>query len=112
MDTLKTAKRLQQQGLQQAVSEELVEILNEFITSDPASKQDLEKATANLQKEIRILDVKIERIRADLHKEIIEIKADLQKEIKNTSLNIIKWVAGFLVGQLALFFALIRLFGQ
>ena len=82
MDTLKIAKCLEKQGLPKAVSEELVEILNEFTTSDPASKQDLEKATAALH-----------------------------KEIKNTSLNIIKWVAGFLVGQLALFFTLIKLFG-
>ncbi|MDE0472024.1 MAG: hypothetical protein OXH57_08795 [Ekhidna sp.] len=122
MDTLKTAKRLQQQGLPQAASEELAEILNEFTTSDPTSRRDLKELENVLQKDLEKvkadLQKEVERTRADLQKEIRSLdvkieqtKADLQKEIKNTSLNIIKWVAGFLVGQLALFFTLIKLFG-
>ena len=89
MDTLKTAKRLQKQGLSQEVSEELTEILSEFESSDLASKQDLKELEYSLKQDL----------------------AKLQKEIHDTSLATVKWVAGFLVGQTALLFTLIKLFG-
>ncbi|HHP7242949.1 MAG TPA: hypothetical protein ACFCUD_14835 [Cyclobacteriaceae bacterium] len=78
----------------------------------------IEETKADLQEKLHQLDVKIEQTKADLQKDIIGIdvkieqtKADLQKEIRIVSYGTVKWVAGMLIGQTALLFTLIKLFG-
>ena len=123
IDTLKIAKRLQAQGLSREAAEELSEILSEFSASELASKSDLKELEFALKKDLEKtraeLQKEISETKAELQKEISETKAELQKEIRQLDIkiaqsqtNIIKWVAGFLVGQTALLFTLIKVFGN
>ncbi|MEM8894749.1 MAG: hypothetical protein AAGC88_09235, partial [Bacteroidota bacterium] len=67
----------------------------------------IQESKAELQKDIRELDSKINQVKAELQKEI----RHLDVKIAQSQTNIIKWVAGFLIGQTALLFTLIKLFG-
>ncbi len=81
---------------------EVVEELEGRITSDLATKGDVELAKLALKKEI-------EEVKLSLQKEIEEVRLSLQKEIEKTKAGIIKWVTGLLVIQTGLIVSIITL---
>jgi len=122
IDTLTIAQELQTSGLSKKDAEAIAGAMGKFAASELATKEnlketeyrlrkDLEQFRAELQKEVRGLDVKIAETKAELQKEIAETKAELQKDIRQVATNTIKWVAGIIIGQTAVIFTLIKLFG-
>ena len=100
IDTLQIAKKLRENGLSQSAAEGLSEVLREFAANELATKNNLKQTEFVLQKEMQ------------------EIKTELQKEIRALDIKIervksqiIMWTAGFLIAQTALLFVLVRSFG-
>ncbi len=63
-------------------SDKQARALLQAMGQDAATKTDLEYATAELKREMKNLDVKIETVRKDLELKIETIRADLKRDIK------------------------------
>lgn len=140
IDTLKISHRLQEAGENAKIADMHAMLLAEMANSELVSKENLKQLEYTLKKDLELakaeLQKEIQESKAVLQKEIQENKAELQKEIRSLDLkienvkaellkqtrelevkisaiqvNVIKWVAGFLIGQTALLFTLIKLFG-
>ncbi|MBI2471051.1 MAG: hypothetical protein HYV59_07395 [Planctomycetes bacterium] len=80
IDTLKIYSRLKSKGIQEEAANEIAEIFNEIVSTEIATKTDIEK-----------------------------LKIELERNLAEIKVEILKWVAGMLVGQAALITALIKL---
>ncbi|HHT9109278.1 MAG TPA: hypothetical protein ACFYEF_14305 [Candidatus Wunengus sp. YC63] len=80
IDTLKIYSRLKNKGIQEEAANEIAEIFNEIVNTELSTKSDIEK------------------LKIELEKKIVEIKAE-----------ILKWIAGMLIGQAALITTLMKL---
>ena len=78
LNTLEYAERLMRAGVPEEHAKAQAMVLYEIINSTLATKRDI----ADVQRDIKELDVKIETIRAELRKEIEQTRADLKKDIK------------------------------
>ncbi|MBF0421349.1 MAG: DUF1640 domain-containing protein [Magnetococcales bacterium] len=71
-----------------------------------ATKQELDfrlaTVEANLKRDIKELDVKIETVKADLTRDIETSKLELRKDIESAKVDTIKWTAGIFAAQTAL----------
>lgn len=116
VDTLMISKILRQLNF----SEEQAEIVSELVKQTnfnaeqivtekiSAYRDEVEKDSSNLANkgDIKELELKIEKIRAELLSEIAHTKS----EIANTKSDLIKWVAGLMIANTGLLFTLIKFF--
>ena len=139
-DTHRFVKRLTEAGLAEPVAEALVEeqvrLLNghlvtstDLAATELALKADIERVKAELEAEIeqvkaelkadieRVraeLDVGLERVRAELDVGLERVRAELTKDIEvaRTQLKaeLIRWIYGAMMAQVALIVALLKLF--
>ncbi len=100
IDTLTIFKQLHEAGVAPKEADAIAIQMAKFAESELASKQNLKETELPHQKEI-------EEVRLSLQKEIEGVRM----EIRKLKPGILKWVAGFLVGQTALLFTLIKFFG-
>ena len=77
-DTLSTARRLKQVGMEESHAEAVAESLRDAVTGNVATKQDLDAT------------------KAELREEITPVKAEVTAVKVET--RVIKWLLGFLVG--------------
>jgi len=133
IDTLTIAQELQTSGLSRKDAEAIAGAMGKFAASELATKEnlketeyrlrkDLEQFRAELQKDIANTKTELQKeiaetkseLKKDIHTldlKIAETKAELQKDIRNITNNTVKWVAGIIIGQTAVIFTLIKLFG-
>lgn len=90
---------LKQLGLGDQQSQEFIQTLEEGLLDQVATKLDLEKVR-----------VEIEKVRADLTRDIEKIRADLTVEIERAKVALLRWLFGawatLFLAILALFFKL------
>ncbi|MBF0437253.1 MAG: DUF1640 domain-containing protein [Magnetococcales bacterium] len=67
-----------------------------------ATRQELAVVEANLKRDIKELDVKIEIVKADLARDIETSKLELRKDIESAKVDTIKWTVGIFAAQTAL----------
>ena len=119
-DTFDYAKKLQRAGLTEEQASVHVEALRTLIEHDLATKQDI----ANVQRDIAELRKEtqqsieslrketqqgIESLRKETDVKLAELNVSLVKEIATAKAETIKWVAGMLVAQGAVFATLVKL---
>ena len=128
-DTHRFVKRLTEAGLAEPVAEALVEeqvrLLNghlvtstDLAATELALKADIERVKAELEAEIEQvkaeLKADIERVRAELDVGLERVRAELTKDIEvaRTQLKaeLIRWIYGAMMAQVALIVALLKLF--
>ena len=63
------------------------------ISQDSASRADLEHATAELKRDIKQLDAKIEGVRSELKKDIEGVRSELKKDIETTKAELKRDIA-------------------
>ena len=86
LNTLEYTERLMRAGVPEEQAKAQALVLYEIINSTLATKRDIEElksATkrdiADVQKDIKELDVKIETIRADLKRDVADLKRDIKE---------------------------------
>lgn len=124
IDTLSIAKELQDAGLSKKEAFAIAGSIGRIMQSELASKKDVEVLRIESKEGIEHLRFEFKNdlehlrfefkkdmqiLKAELQKEIHESKAELQKDIREVSSNSLKRVAGFMVGQTALLFTLVKL---
>lgn len=114
VDTLSIAKELQEAGLSKKEAFAIASSIGRIMQTELASKKDLEILRSDLRQEIlranAAVQKELQEVKGDLQKEMNLIRADQQKDLRVVSGNTLKWVAGFMVGQTALLFTLVKLF--
>ena len=103
LNTLEYVQKLEHGGIPREQAEAQASALYEVIDSNLASKQDLEVSTLALKHDIKVLDVKIETIRAELKRDIKELDTKLSREIKSMGNAVIVKLAGIMAALLAIF---------
>jgi hypothetical protein len=122
IDTLAIYQRLKSANLDEAAAKEIADIFNDFIEFRLTTKEDLERTRMALSADITRLETAtkadLDKLRMELSAEIATIKADLELsiqkfhadvkvEVEKSSKETIRWVAGMLVAQAAVFVALV-----
>lgn len=107
IDTLTISKQLQEGGVSRNEADAIAIQMAKFAESELASKQNLKETELVLRNELKETELKLQKEIEEVRKEIRELEIRLNDKI-NAQL---KWIAGFLVGQTALLFTLIKLFG-
>ena len=88
-DTLTTARRLKEVGMEESHAEAVAESLRDAVTGSVATKQDLDAAKAELREGITAA-------KAELREEIVGVKAEVTAVKAET--KVLKWLMVFLVG--------------
>ncbi len=78
-DTLKFAKRLKEAGFTEQQVEALGAAEAEFIEENLATKRDI----ADVKRDIKELDLKIEQVRVELKRDIKELETKLARDLKD-----------------------------
>ncbi len=78
LNTLEYADRLIRAGVPEEQAKAQALVLYEIINSTLATKRDI----ADIQRDIKGLDLKIEQVRANLELKIEKVRSDLSKEIE------------------------------
>lgn len=110
IDTQAISKQLQESGLSSSQADAIASMMGQMMQSELATKTQLDEkilieekklnvVKIELEKEIKIVNTKVTGLEIKLH--------ELEIRISDKMNSHLKWVAGFLVGQTALLFALI-----
>ncbi|MBF0602549.1 MAG: DUF1640 domain-containing protein [Nitrospirae bacterium] len=81
-DSLAYAKKLKAAGVPEAQAEIQAETIVEWMEDRLATKLELEHVRADLKRDIKELDAKVESVRADLKRDIESVRAELKRDIK------------------------------
>ncbi|MBF0139749.1 MAG: hypothetical protein HQL74_05655 [Magnetococcales bacterium] len=82
-DSLAYVKRLKAAGMPESQAEVQAETIMEWMEDRLATKVEMETVRADLKRDIKELDAKIESVRADLKRDIESVRADLKRDIKD-----------------------------
>ncbi|MBF0437392.1 MAG: hypothetical protein HQL77_18795 [Magnetococcales bacterium] len=94
-DSLAYAKKLKAAGMPEAQAEIQAETIMEWMDDKLATKVELEVVRADLKRDIKELEVKLETV-------IKTSNLELRKDIESAKVDTIKWTAGMFVAQTAL----------
>ena len=78
LNTLEYAQRLERAGVPREQAEVQASIFYEIINSELATRRDLEEVKAELKRDIKDIDLKIENVRSELKRDMAEMKKDLK----------------------------------
>ncbi len=121
MDTLTMAKVLESYGTPQRQAEGLAMVLSGLNANHVATKvdvgglrKDTKVETDNIRRDIEELrketKMAIANCEANLRTELANIESRLKVEIANIKADIFKWIVPLLVGQLAAFAGILKIF--
>ena len=107
IDTLAIYQRLKSANLDEAAAKEIADIFKEFIEFRLTTKEDLERTRLALSADITRLETAtkddLERLRLELSADISRSESATRVYIEKSSKEAIRWVAGMLVAQAAVF---------
>ncbi|MBF0437300.1 MAG: hypothetical protein HQL77_18310 [Magnetococcales bacterium] len=107
-DSYAYVRKLRDAGLTEQQAAIQAEALVNLIEERLATKKDLAEVEAGLKRDIKELDLKIEKVRADLQRDIKELDAKTETRLKELELRMVIKMGGMILAGIGILFGLMR----